>query len=369
VPTNDEHAPLQQAPDTGGLNQHWQLIPVDGGFFKVRSLSSGLILDVRGASHDDHAMIQQLRDLGGQNQQWQFVAVQVPPPDLPFPVLPGGGLFFKIRSRLSGKVMDVPGRSADPGIKIQQSSDSGGNNQIWQLISVGEITAQHAFARNADDELIHYYWSPQPGWAAENLTQYNNIGVAYRIASDPEAINLQAGNIPTQHVFAHNADSELIHYYWSPQPGWAAENLTQYQRIGAAYRIVSDPKVISLQAGNIPAAQHVFARNANGELIHYYWSPELGWAAENLTQYQRTGAAYQIAGYPEVINLQVGALLMQHVFARNANGELIHYYWSPQLGWAAENLTQYQRIGAANRFVSDPKVINLVLGQLEQEFQ
>src|SRR5262249_13982148 len=81
-PTNDEQAPIQQAQDTGGLNQHWQLIPVDGGFFKVRSLSSGLILDVRGASHDDHAVIQQFHDIGGQNQHWQFIPVRVPPPDL-----------------------------------------------------------------------------------------------------------------------------------------------------------------------------------------------------------------------------------------------------------------------------------------------
>jgi hypothetical protein len=59
------------------------------------------------------------------------------------------------------------------------------------------------------------------------------------------AQRVQSGDIPMQHAFARNAAGDLIHYYWSPQPGWAAENLTQYQNIGAAYRIVSEPQVIN----------------------------------------------------------------------------------------------------------------------------
>ena len=63
----------------------------------------------------------------------------MPPPDLPFPVLGGSMTFYKLRSRLSGKVLDVPGRSADPGTLLQQYGDNGANNQLWQLISVGDI--------------------------------------------------------------------------------------------------------------------------------------------------------------------------------------------------------------------------------------
>jgi hypothetical protein len=124
----------------------------------------------------------------------------------------------------------------------------------------------------------------------------------YRIASTPTLINLRAGDVPTQHAFGRNAAGELIHYYWSPQPGWAAENLTQYRNIGVAFRIVSEPRVINLQVGDIPT-QHAFGRNAAGELIHYYWAPELGWSAENLTQYQSIGGAYRFAGEPRAINL------------------------------------------------------------------
>jgi hypothetical protein len=137
--SNDAQTPIQQFPDNGGQNQHWQLVPVDGRFFQVRSLSSGLVLDVRGASRDDHAVIQQFPDNGGQNQHWEFIPVFVGPPDLPFPVLGGGTTFFKIRCRRSGKVLDVTGRSAEPQVQLQQAGDSGGSNQLWQLLSVGDL--------------------------------------------------------------------------------------------------------------------------------------------------------------------------------------------------------------------------------------
>jgi hypothetical protein len=131
---------IQQFPDTGVPTQHWQLVPVDSGFFQVKSIGTGLVLDVVGASMDDSAQIQQSIAIAGEfSQHWQFIAVPTPPPDLPFPVLGAGSLFFKLRSRLSGKVLDVPARSADPHTFIQQFSDNGGNNQLWQLVSAGAI--------------------------------------------------------------------------------------------------------------------------------------------------------------------------------------------------------------------------------------
>jgi Ricin-type beta-trefoil lectin domain-like len=43
---------------------------------------------------------------------------------------------FKIVSRSSGKVLDVPGFSTADKTKIEQFTDNGGINQQWQLIVV-----------------------------------------------------------------------------------------------------------------------------------------------------------------------------------------------------------------------------------------
>jgi hypothetical protein len=137
--SNAAGAKIQQYPDAGTENQHWRTVPVDGGFFKIQGAASGMVLEVVGDSHDDKAQIQQSWDNGATTQHWQFIPVSVPPTDLPFPVLTAGGLFFKIKSRVSGKVLDVPEHSANQSIIIQQFSDTGGSNQLWQLISAGDV--------------------------------------------------------------------------------------------------------------------------------------------------------------------------------------------------------------------------------------
>jgi hypothetical protein len=67
---------------------------------------------------------------------------------------------------------------------LWQAYEPLGPQSRWQAIS------EHVFGRNAMGELIHYYWSPRPSWAAENLAQRPTIGAAYRIASDPAVVYL-----------------------------------------------------------------------------------------------------------------------------------------------------------------------------------
>ncbi len=132
--------PIQQYADNGTPAQHWNLIPVEGGeFFVIQSALSGLVLEVAGDSKDDHAVIQQGVGLGAYNQHWTFEAVPVGRADLPFQVLLNSNSFYRIRSRLSGKVLDVPSRSAEP-VKIQQYPTQSGedNNQLWQLLALAK---------------------------------------------------------------------------------------------------------------------------------------------------------------------------------------------------------------------------------------
>jgi hypothetical protein len=80
-----------------------------------------------------------------------FEPASIAPPDTLLPVLAQPSGYYKIRSRSSGKVLDVPGRSANPGVKIQQFTNQTGesNNQVWQLRGVPEVPETHPITEAA----------------------------------------------------------------------------------------------------------------------------------------------------------------------------------------------------------------------------
>jgi hypothetical protein len=126
---------IQQYPDNGTAAQHWQLMPTDSGYYMIQSALNGLVLEVAGNSLADHAHIQQAAKTGEKNQQWKFELVPVGTADLPFPVLANSNTYYRIRSRSSIKVFDVPGRSADRvGIQQFAAKTAGYDNQLWELL-------------------------------------------------------------------------------------------------------------------------------------------------------------------------------------------------------------------------------------------
>jgi hypothetical protein len=207
-----------------------------------------------------------------------------------------------------------------------------------------EQLTQYLFVTMPSGDVANYYWSPQPGWRADPVSARAGARADFRVVG--KLATTRSDYWPTPNVYGRSAGGHVIGFYWSPQGVWAAADITQ--ATVEAYCIASDPVVDSFLSGPTPT-QHVFGRNANGDLIHYYWSSQPGWGAENLTQYQKIGAAFRIASDPVVDSFLSGPTPTQHVFGRNANGDLIHYYWSPQPDWGAENLTLYQKIGAAFR--------------------
>lgn len=131
---------IQQWSDNGSASQHWELQPVDAGYCLIRSAFDGLVLEVAGDSHADHAQIHQALPTGKHNQHWMFEAVPVAPPQTELPIFTPVP-YYRIRSRSSGKVLDVPSLSADPGIKLQQFTAHTNTlgNQLWQLLQVPSV--------------------------------------------------------------------------------------------------------------------------------------------------------------------------------------------------------------------------------------
>ncbi|MFC8432740.1 RICIN domain-containing protein [Streptomyces sp. NPDC057253] len=97
--------------------------PATNAFYKVANKNSAKVIDVSGASAADGASVIQWKATGGQNQNWRFVPV--------------GDGSYKIINQNSGKLLDVSGASTTDGAVIVQSSDSGGADQHWTLTADG----------------------------------------------------------------------------------------------------------------------------------------------------------------------------------------------------------------------------------------
>jgi hypothetical protein len=161
---------------------------------------------------------------------------------------------------------------------------------------------QYAFARNSRNDLIYYVRYPSPGsdsgtwwpgsaavWNAGNLTQ--KFGVAFQITGDLHAV--ADSNSWGIHVFGRNANNELIHYYWNhdtQDTDWHAENLTiAWPHVGLFFNIIDGLTVTNGPDGN---SLHAFGRNADHELVHYYRLGQAAWRADILTFYSGIGSAF-----------------------------------------------------------------------------
>jgi hypothetical protein len=92
----------------------------------LRSRHSGKVLDVYNWSTSDGAAVVQWADHNGANQQFRLAE--------------SAGGYVRLINRNSGKVVEVQGASTADGANVVQYSDWGGNNQQWQLVPMGGST-------------------------------------------------------------------------------------------------------------------------------------------------------------------------------------------------------------------------------------
>ncbi|MFY1686865.1 RICIN domain-containing protein [Plantactinospora sp. WMMB782] len=118
--TNDG-APIVQWARNDGNQQQWQFVDAGSGYYKIRSRHSGKFLEMPNAS--DGTQLIQNPDNGSTRQH--------------FGVADSDGGYVRLISRHSGKALDVwEWSTADGGI-VAQYQDLGGHNQQWQMIRVG----------------------------------------------------------------------------------------------------------------------------------------------------------------------------------------------------------------------------------------
>jgi Ricin-type beta-trefoil lectin domain-like len=120
--SEDRGTLIQQFEYNGGLNQQWEIVDLNNGYYVIVNEWSGKVLDVPGFATHDNVQIQQYTFNGGTNQQWELV----------YDDDTGS---YEIINRHSRKVLDVPNGSPEDGVIIQQYHDNGGGrNQRWLLL-------------------------------------------------------------------------------------------------------------------------------------------------------------------------------------------------------------------------------------------
>jgi hypothetical protein len=102
---------------SGANNEHWNLMSVGDGSYRIVNVNSGLDLEVHGASKSNGGTVDQWQDSGSAatNEHWKMVPVS-------------GG--YRIVNVNSGLDLEVNGTT---GVVDQWQDVSGSTNEHWTL--------------------------------------------------------------------------------------------------------------------------------------------------------------------------------------------------------------------------------------------
>ncbi|MEV8443751.1 RICIN domain-containing protein [Actinosynnema sp. NPDC051121] len=103
--------------------QQFQFVDSGGGYYRVRSRYSGKVVDVSGSSTANGADVVQWTDKNAANQQFGLVDTD--------------SGYVRFVNRNSGKALDVWERSTADGARVSQYDINTGANQQWQLVKLG----------------------------------------------------------------------------------------------------------------------------------------------------------------------------------------------------------------------------------------
>lgn len=110
----------------GGNSQKWFREPAEEGYFYLRNVQSGKVLEVGGTSQEDGAQINQWEQhpAGIDGQKWRMERAPHAAPKE-----------YYLVNKATGKVIDIAENSHQPGTPIVQYSRKGGTdeNQWWVM--------------------------------------------------------------------------------------------------------------------------------------------------------------------------------------------------------------------------------------------
>ncbi|MEW2377251.1 pectinesterase family protein [Micromonospora sp. NPDC047812] len=119
--STSDGAAIHQWSRTDTLNQQWQFVAADNGYFQLRSRQSGKVLQI--ASAEDGAALTQ--ESASTNTRQHFGVVD------------SADGYVRFVNRHSRKALDVWEWSTANGGRISQFTDLDGANQQWQMVKLG----------------------------------------------------------------------------------------------------------------------------------------------------------------------------------------------------------------------------------------
>ena len=155
--------------DTGSGNQRWAILPTENqDHFRLISYVTG-----KAACIDADSL-----DRGAQLHDWRYTGNN---PAQQFDLIDAGNGWFKIKNVHSGKVLDVNAFSQDNDAKVQQWDDNGGlGNQLWRLqpwgdyfigATGGNYVAVQQMATASGSRIVQAAFQPDPSfqWRFESV--------------------------------------------------------------------------------------------------------------------------------------------------------------------------------------------------------
>jgi hypothetical protein len=134
--------------------------PTASDWYTVQSRHSGLVLDIQGVSTATGALVTQYTATGGTNQQFRFIDV--------------GNGYYAIQARHSGLVLDVSGASTADGASVIQWTRHDGENQQWKVTR--DTAGYYSIVnRRSGKALDVHNWSTSAG---SQIVQYAPTGAA-----------------------------------------------------------------------------------------------------------------------------------------------------------------------------------------------
>lgn len=116
----------------GGDAQQWRFEPAGDGFYRIRNVFSGKLLDTALQGVENGTWVHQWEDTGADSQQWTMVPAR------------GQGGGFKICNKKSGTFLDIIGNIEDAGGQVQIWEGRKGQFQRWKITELNGTPSKKA---------------------------------------------------------------------------------------------------------------------------------------------------------------------------------------------------------------------------------